>query len=218
MEKIHYIFDPLCGWCYASAPALQQLALAYPQQLELMPSGLFAEDGARDLTPQFAEYAWANDQRIETLTGQPFTEAYRQDVLLKTSARFDSAMMNRALTAVRELSPALEVRLLHQLQVARYVTGLDTATAAVVARITTEVATEAGVQLEIGAFERRLNNDAALLASTQIRTRATQVLMSQKGIRGVPQVLISVGGNVVALDSSLLYSDVETLAQRIRRG
>jgi hypothetical protein len=46
-EKIQYFFDPLCGWCYASAPALGYLAQHYAEKLELMPSGLFSDEGAR---------------------------------------------------------------------------------------------------------------------------------------------------------------------------
>ena len=30
---------------------------------------------------QFAAYAWANDQRIQQLTGQPFTQVYRDRIL-----------------------------------------------------------------------------------------------------------------------------------------
>lgn len=39
--ELQYFFDPFCGWCYASAPALEGLAAKYPGQLSMMPSGLF---------------------------------------------------------------------------------------------------------------------------------------------------------------------------------
>src|SRR5271163_4890850 len=45
--KLDYFFDPLCGWCYASAPALEALAEAFPDALTMLPSGLFAGAGAR---------------------------------------------------------------------------------------------------------------------------------------------------------------------------
>ena len=67
--KLYYFFDPLCGWCYASAPALAGLAEAFPDALTLMPSGLFSEENARDISPEWAAYAWRNDQRIEKMTG-----------------------------------------------------------------------------------------------------------------------------------------------------
>jgi putative protein-disulfide isomerase len=43
-----------------------------------MPSGLFCDEGARHITAQWAEYAWTNDRRIASLTGQPFSESYHQ--------------------------------------------------------------------------------------------------------------------------------------------
>jgi putative protein-disulfide isomerase len=72
-----------------------------------------------DITAQWAEYAWSNDQRIASLTGQPFSENYHQ--LLLTGTRFDSTFMNRALTMVRDINPAAETGLLHALQHARCV-------------------------------------------------------------------------------------------------
>lgn len=42
--RLQYLFDPLCGWCYASAPALTGIAAAYPDLLELMPSELFSTE------------------------------------------------------------------------------------------------------------------------------------------------------------------------------
>jgi putative protein-disulfide isomerase len=99
-----------------------------------MPSGLFSGEGARDMTPSWAHHAWSNDQRIEAMTGQPFSAAYRQDILQSPGKRFDSGPMNRALTAIRAPDPLLEPRALRRLQAARYVEGLDTSQAAVVAK------------------------------------------------------------------------------------
>src|SRR5690242_9054966 len=44
---ITYLFDPLCGWCYGACPVLDRLALLGDATLELMPTGLFAGEGAR---------------------------------------------------------------------------------------------------------------------------------------------------------------------------
>src|SRR2546423_699122 len=88
--RVTYLFDPLCGWCYGAAPALGGLAQLDGVSLELMPTGLFAGGGARAMDAQFAAYAWQNDQRIARLTGQPFSDAYRTEVLGKPGM-FDSA-------------------------------------------------------------------------------------------------------------------------------
>lgn len=41
IARLQYLFDPLCGRCYASAPTLGGLTEAFPDTLELLPSGLF---------------------------------------------------------------------------------------------------------------------------------------------------------------------------------
>lgn len=66
---VTYLFDPLCGWCYAAAPALNYLQGVEGIEVALAPTGLFAGAGARPMDAQFAAYAWANDQRIQQLTG-----------------------------------------------------------------------------------------------------------------------------------------------------
>ncbi|ATO32710.1 hypothetical protein DZA65_01784 [Dickeya dianthicola] len=91
MSKIlHYVFDPLCGWCYGASPTVAALAYHPAFRLELSPSGLFADEGARSMNDEFAAYAWSNDQRIARLTGQPFSERYRQQVLGDRQQAFDS--------------------------------------------------------------------------------------------------------------------------------
>jgi len=214
--RLLYIFDPLCGWCYASAPALEELVRLWPNQLEMLPSGLFSEAGARDLTPDWADYAWTNDQRIEAMTGQVFSEAYHQKVLLGNGLRFDSAMINRALTLVHAIDMTLESRALHQLQIARYVQGLDTASACVVGRITAQVMADAGHAADESQVIQRLETDTALVRSTQARTKGTQALMSELGVRGVPQLLLCRGGVVRAVSSAALYQGGEMLVNEIR--
>jgi len=89
-SALTYLFDPLCGWCYGASTVVQQLAQHHTIHLELAPTGLFSGAGGRVLDAGFAAYAWSNDLRIQKLTGQRFTEAYRAKVLGKTDVRFDS--------------------------------------------------------------------------------------------------------------------------------
>ncbi|WDD92278.1 DsbA family protein [Burkholderia sp. FERM BP-3421] len=216
--KLQYFFDPLCGWCYAAAPALAGLAEAYPDALELMPSGLFADEGARDLTRDFADYAWRNDQRIEQLTGQRFTEAYRRDVLLRDGVRFDSGPATRALTALRELDPGLEHALLEAIQLARYVDGLDTARAEVLGQIAARVAAAAQRPLDAAALARRIDEDPALAAATAARTNDSQRMMQALRVSGVPQLLVTRNGRSQLLHGEPLYRGPQGLLALIEQG
>lgn len=129
--KIYYLFDPLCGWCYGAKPALETVVSQYP--VELTPTSLFFRSG-RVMDADFAQYAWSNDQRIQRLTGQAFSTAYRENVL-QGGGQFDSQNSLLALTAVREMAPEQEIAVLSALQTARYVDGRDNADLNVIADI-----------------------------------------------------------------------------------
>jgi putative protein-disulfide isomerase len=215
--RLHYFFDPLCGWCYASAPAIAGLALAFPDSLEFMPSGLFADEGARDLSPDFADYAWRNDQRIEQLTGQRFSSAYREQVLRGSGVRFDSGPANHALTAVRELDADLEWRYLQAIQLRRYVDGLDTAQPTVLGTIAAQVAAESGIAVDAAAFAERLRSDVELKQATARRVAVTRDAMRRLGRSGVPQLLVNVAGQQHVLQGEALHGGLPALVATIQR-
>ncbi len=214
--RLQYLFDPLCGWCYASAPALAGIAAAYPDLLDLMPSGLFSSGGGRDMTPAWARHAWTHDQRIAAMTGQIFSETYRRQVLSGSGVRFDSTMLNRVLTAAREADPALEPGLLHDLQVARYVEGRDTSRAEEVAAIGTAFAARSGLVWETAALAERLRTDAALRLQTDTRIQESQALMRRLGIQGVPQLLARMGEDVTIFGGTSLYHGPSHLLAELR--
>lgn len=211
--RLKYIFDPLCGWCYASAPALQALCEAYPDALELMPSGLFADSGARAMTPEWARHAWSNDQRIEAMTGQHFSPAYQRNILQSPGMRFDSGTMNRALTAIREKDALLELRVLRQLQAARYIDGRDTTDAAIVA----DVCAREVAGLDAMEFADSLRQDAGLAQRTALRTAATRLLMQRAGVNGVPVLLAQTAESEYVVNGHSLYGSREALLSEIGR-
>ena len=181
---VTYLFDPLCGWCYAAAPALKFLQAQEGVEVVLAPTGLFAGAGARPMDAQFAAYAWANDQRIQQLTGQPFTQAYRDQILGAEGGRFDSGPATLALTAVAQTAPERELDALHALQHARYVDGRDNTDPAVIA----EVLRALGLQQ---AATLALSPDTALQRATADRTATAQAMLRAVGARGVPQLVVT---------------------------
>lgn len=172
----------------------------------MRPSGLFT--GGMPVS-SMADHAWRNDQNIQQLTGQPFTQEYRNNVLLAPNGIFDSWPATLALVAVSEIDPALEPRLLHQLQIARYVDGRDTSKPGEVAKI---VATS-GFGLDQPDFEKRLVNDEALKAQALERIKHTQRDLGKLGIRGVPQLVVmsKSGGPAQVVDGKALYKGPEAI-------
>lgn len=206
--ELQYFFDPFCGWCYASAPALGSLAAKFPGQLRMMPSGLFF--GSRPVS-SMSDHAWRNDQRIQSLTGQQFSEDYHHNVLLAPNGVFSSAPATLALQALGELDARLEPYFLHAVQIARYVDGHDTAKEEEVAKVAVSVAAEHGHHLTVEGFTDRLRNDAELHDRTLERTETSQTHMDTLGIRGVPQLVAVVDGKPNVLNGEILYHGPERL-------
>ncbi|WP_394788867.1 DsbA family protein [Rhodoferax sp.] len=207
-SHITYLFDPLCGWCYAAAPGLRRLSELPGVTVTLAPTGLFAGQGARRTDAQFAAYAWSNDQRIQQLTGQPFSQRYREDVLGQHQAMFDSGPATLALTAVALTAPERELEALQAFQQARYVDGRDTSTVAVLAEILTS--------LGLGTAAARLTApDSALLAAMQTRVEKARAEMQAFGAQGVPTVIVSDAAGRHLLPSGALYGPADDLLAQL---
>jgi len=207
-KTLHYVFDPLCGWCYGASAALSALAEHPGITLHMLPSGLFSDAGARPMDDAFADYAWSNDQRIERLTGQRFSERYRSRVLADRQQRFDSGPATLALTAVALTAPQREPQALQALQGARYVEGQDTT------RLDTLTALWAG--LGLGAAAALLAQpDAALLQANRARVGQAQALLHAFGARGVPTFILEQHGQRQLLPASAAYADPRTFVEQL---
>ena len=196
MRALIYLYDPLCGWCYAATAGIARLR-AEGVPVTLRPTGLFSDPG-RVMTPEFADYAWRNDQRIAALTGRPFTEAYRRQVLQAPGTAFDSTNAVLALTAVAMDQPDREADSLRAVQDARYVDGRDITDFATLGAILTE----AGLARAATAFAAR---SATLLSANADRLAQGQAMMRELGASGVPTLVLADGQSRRLLDSKVLY-------------
>ncbi len=207
-KTLLYVFDPLCGWCYGASATLATVARNPAIQLRLMPSGLFAGGGARPMDDDFASYAWSNDQRIERLTGQAFSERYRTGVLADRQQRFDSGPATLALTAVALTAPQREADALKAIQLARYVDGLD------ITRVDTIATVLRALGLDAAAA-RFTAPDAELRQANSARIDRAQALMQAFGARGVPTFILEEDGRRELMHTSSVYSDPEAFVNQL---
>ncbi|MBN9144473.1 MULTISPECIES: DsbA family protein [unclassified Novosphingobium] len=207
--RITYLFDPLCGWCYGAAPALERLSRLDGVTLQLAPTGLFAGENARPMDASFAAYAWQNDQRIARLTGQVFSDAYRTQVLGAVNGLFDSAPATLGVVAVAQTAPDREIEALKLLQHARYVDGRNNADLTVVAD------TLAGAGFA-DAARLVLAPDAELLAAYRDRIDAARADMAQFGLQGVPALILEDARGRRPVPGNILFGDLDALAQQLQ--
>jgi len=205
---IAYLFDPLCGWCYGASALLDQLVDRSDFDVALAPTGLFAGDGARAMDDGFSAYAWANDQRISGLSGQPFSEAYRHNILGDRTRLFDSGPATMALTAVALTAPDREFEVLKALQTARYVQGRDVTALPVLSDVLRTAAP--------AAAERLTSPDAALIAGYNARIDRAQAEMRRFNANGVPALIVGTGGDRRLVQASALFGTLDGLVETLK--
>lgn len=122
MATLHYIFDPLCGWCYGAAPLVDAAARIDGLTLALHAGGMMTGPQRRQIDAGWRDYVLPHDRRIAELSGQPFGSGYTEGLLRDTTAVMDSAPPTTAILAAEQLA-GNGVALLHRLQRAHYVEG-----------------------------------------------------------------------------------------------
>ncbi|MEG9476191.1 disulfide bond formation protein DsbA [Mannheimia indoligenes] len=201
--KFIYLFDPLCGFCYASSKGIANLAKTH--EVDGYATGLFANTG-KMMDEQFANYAWANDMKISQMTGLPFSENYRQ--LLLKGGEFNSFALTVACVLLKNHKPNELLPVFSELQKLRYVDGLDTSDITVVKN--------GLIALGQNNIANQLNNDESKnLANDFIRQG--QLLASQFGVRGVPSLIAEINGKFIQIPSQFLYQDTDNVADNIEQ-
>lgn len=186
---LHYLYDPLCGWCYGAAP----LVKAAREVLRVIPHGGGMMTGARrqPVTAQLRDFVKPHDAQIARLSGQPFGDAYLDGLLRDTEAVFDSEPPTAAMLAAESLA-GRGLDMLAQLQVAHYVEGRRIADPAVLI----EVAASLG--LDADRFAAALDRQSG--EAVQVHIQQTRVFMAQVGAQGFPSFVLETAGVFKSLD------------------
>ena len=205
---VNYLFDPLCGWCYGAAPMVEQLVDS-GLRVDLLPTGLFSGAGARPLDEGFAAHAWSNDQRIQRLTGQSFTQAYRDQVLNVRGTILDSAAATLGISAAGLEDPRRRLSALKAIQRARYVDGRDIVTADGVAGVLVEAGMTDAADILRAPTESFLSAHRDLLG----RGRA---LFQRLHANGVPSLVVIRNEAPRLIGSNALFGSYDNLMSHIQ--
>ena len=196
--QLHYINDPLCGWCYAAAPLISAAAEIPQLNIQLHCGGLWINEHRRPLGKALRDYVKPLDERIHELTGQPFGDRYFNELLLDSSRVLDSEPLIHAMLAV-EKAGGNALTMLQRIQQTHYRDGIWTGAVAVLAEL---------------AAEQHINAEQFIRAKEAVNVvehmRATQTLMSRLGVSGYPSLALQQDDNwqLIPLNSFLGKPDV----------
>jgi len=185
---LHYIYDPMCGWCYGAAPLVS--AARELVAVRAHGGGMMAGRNRQHVSPQLRGYVMPHDRRIAQLTGQPFGEAYFEGLLRDETTLFDSEPPITAVLAADAVA-GQGLDLLARLQRAHYVEGRRIADAPVLHELATEIG------LERVAFARAFEQASG--EPTQAHIAASRALLARIG-GGFPTFALEREGRLEIVD------------------
>ncbi|WP_082755045.1 DsbA family protein [Variovorax sp. PAMC 28711] len=194
MTTLHYLFDPLCGWCYAAAPLVAAARDVPGLTIALHGGGMMTGPNRRTITPQWREHVMPHDRRIAQLSGQPFGSGYFDGLLNDTTAVTDSAPPTTAILAAEQVG-GRGLDLLHRLQRAHYVDGLRIADTDLLLALAADIGPDAA------AFEAAFTD--LLGARTDAHFAESRALLVEVGGQGFPTfALADAEGSRTRIDAS----------------
>lgn len=179
MKTLHYIFDPLCGWCYAAAPLIEAAKNA-DMSIVLHGGGMLTGAHRRPITAQWREHVMPHDHRIAQLTKQPFGEAYFEGLLRDDSVILDSGPPTTAILAAEAIA-GCGLEMLHRVQRAHYVEGRRIADDTVLQQLA----------IEMGLDDNTFRASFSRLAgeATEAHIKESRAWLSRVGGQGFPTLV-----------------------------
>ena len=183
---LHYIYDPLCGWCYGAEPLVWAASKVGGLALRMHAGGLWPQPTR--LPDHMRRYIQQADARVGQMSGQPYGEAYLNGLLFDPELVLESRPVIAAVLAAQSLDPKKALPMLRAIQHAHYERGQH------VVREETLLAIAAEIGLDAAAFEEAVKN-----AAVDEHIAQSQELMNNVGAQGFPTFVLQIGDDWFAV-------------------
>lgn len=198
---LHYIYDPLCGWCYAATPMVEA-AVKTGIEIKMHGGGLW--DPATGLASDKRSYIRQSDARIADLTGVAFGPAYLDGLLADENTVFWSRPTIAAVLAAGGMEGGADLRMMHAIQSAHYVDGRHVVQAAVLAEIAESI-----------GLSRDDFLDALDAVAVDHHVDRTRRLMQQLGMGGFPSFALEQNGTFIRVQHEAFYGRPHAFLQAL---
>lgn len=129
---LHFIYDPLCGWCYCAEPLVNAAETVSDLSIRLRGGGLWPEPTI--LPAETRAYIRQMDERAARFSGQPYGKAYLEGLLPDPTMTLESRPTTAAVLAADTLA-GKGLAMLRGVQHAHYERGLKVVEPAVLRQI-----------------------------------------------------------------------------------
>jgi putative protein-disulfide isomerase len=119
---LHYIYDPLCGWCYGFSPLVHAAREVNGLTIRMHGGGMLAGHARQLVTAALREFIMTHVPRVTAITKARFGEAYTEGLLRDPTAMLDSEPATAAVLAAENVA-GRGLDLLKRIQSAHYLDG-----------------------------------------------------------------------------------------------
>jgi putative protein-disulfide isomerase len=197
---LHYIYDPLCGWCYGAEPLVWAAAKVDGLALRMHAGGLWPQPTR--LPDHTRRYIAQADARVGQMSGQPYGEPYLNGLLFDPELVLESRPVIAAVLAAQSLDATKALPMLRGIQHAHYERGQHVVRAATLSTVAAEIG------LDVAAFERALQT-----VPVDEHIAASRELMNNVGAQGFPTFVLQVGDDWLAVPHSRFASTPDRFAE-----
>jgi len=186
---LHYIYDPLCGWCYGAEPLVSAASKVDGLALRMHAGGLWPQPTR--LPEHMRRYIQQADARVGQMSGQPYGEPYLNGLLFDPDLVLESRPVISAVLAVlaaQALDPTKGLAMLRAIQHAHYERGQHVVREATLREIAAEIG------LDVAAFA-----DALTKVPVDEHIAQSQELMNNVGAQGFPTFVLQIGNDWFAV-------------------
>ncbi|MGV8981801.1 DsbA family protein [Clostridium sp.] len=126
-NKIYYVMDTMCGWCYGFSDVITKIHEKYKDKydFEIIPGGMWIGDEIKRMDAHLGEYIKTNNVKIEELTNVHFGEAFNKNILGSSNSILDSLPGAKAVVLFQKLNKDMSFNFLKKIQDAFFVNGED---------------------------------------------------------------------------------------------
>jgi len=197
---LHYIYDPLCGWCYGAEPLVWAATKVTGLKLEMHAGGLWPQPTR--LPEHTRRYIQQADARVGQMSGQPYGEPYLNGLLLDPDLVLESRPVIAAVLAAQTLDPTKALSMLRGIQHAHYEHGLHV----VREDVLRDVAVSIGLDAE--AFAKAMKD-----VPVEAHIAESQQLMNNVGAQGFPTFVLQIGNDWFAVPHSRFASTADKFGE-----
>lgn len=124
---IHYIADPLCGWCYGFEPVMIKIQEKFNTKFnfKVMTGGMVPKAYAQPLA-NMREYLLEAIPTLEERTEVTISQKYRDNILMKDGIVLDSELPSKVFVGLLPYYEGKESLLMKRIQDLLYQEGLNT--------------------------------------------------------------------------------------------